>query len=514
MMPAPIKGLRSVAFQTVHILGRTSLVLTRSAHAANVLLGRFRVRGEVRSRRGFGRRGAIRRITTHVGTNRGVTLMSSTNAPTVSSPKFVLIHRYMHRNMRIRYLPKTATFIPTLITSKLPGRGFYFRNFLPRGGKERAHLGRLSARCHAVVFCRSPFQLIGALARLTRFFKGSHPISMSHRVSGVRRRAMHNALRRIVTRFAIGRPGNRVIVMLTNLGSGGSGRAKARIWHGGEGGVGGMLVTAAVYATVLTSYKRGSTRCGGLGTRGSSLEVRGAGDGTRVSRVLKALGSMRTSVRSVHSTRGCLGVRRRGKSLGGDGHRRVGRGVRLVDRALGGGGRRVDRLRRGLGGDKVRSSTLEGAVDHLSSRLSRGTGVVIALRRSLTGGGIHVRRLSRVITSLGRSIRSLSAAATTRSRGLRRRSGRLRATCCYFNATGRLGSRGVLSNNNLFTGSGMLRDNFGGSCFVSVSVHRIGRVPLFTNGTGLGSGRPRNSCRFIGSRSNGVALGVASRGTF
>lgn len=214
IMPAPMKGLRSVAFHTVHILGRTSLVLTRSAHASNVLLGRFRVGGTVRSRRGFGRRGAIRNVIGHVGTNRAITLVSSTKAPNVSSPKFLVIHRYIGDNVRIRYLPKTATFMPTLITSKLPSRHFYFRKFLPRGGKEIAHLASLRRRGQAVVFCRSPCHLIGALARFTRFFNTREPISMYHRVSGVRRRDIQNALARIVTRFARGRPQNRVMVML------------------------------------------------------------------------------------------------------------------------------------------------------------------------------------------------------------------------------------------------------------------------------------------------------------
>lgn len=219
MMPAPMKGLRSVAFQTVGILGRISLVLTRSAHASNVLLGRFRVGGTVRSRRGFGRRGAIRDIIGEVGTNRAITLVSSTKAPKVSSPKFLIIHRYMHGNVRMRYLPKTATFIPTLMTSKLPGRGFYFRKFLPRGGKQRAQLGTLTRRRHAVIFCRSPRQLLGALARFTRCFKTRHRMAISHRVSGLRRRAIHNDLTRLVRRFATARPQNRVIVMLTKVSS-------------------------------------------------------------------------------------------------------------------------------------------------------------------------------------------------------------------------------------------------------------------------------------------------------
>lgn len=194
-------------------------MLTRSAHASNVLLGRFRVGGIVRSRRGFGRRGAIRDIIGEVGKKRAMTLVSSTNAPNVSSPNFLIIERYIHGNVRIRYLPKTATFIPTLITSKLPGRGFYFRNFLPRGGKEVAHLGTLTKRHHAVIFCRSPRELMGTLTRFARRFNTKHRTSISQRVSGIRRRAIHKALARLVRRFATGRPHNRVIVMMTKVSS-------------------------------------------------------------------------------------------------------------------------------------------------------------------------------------------------------------------------------------------------------------------------------------------------------
>lgn len=225
-----MKGLRSVAFQTVQVLGRISLVLTRSAHASKVLLGRFRVGGTVRSRRGFGRRGAIRDIIGEVGTNRAITLVSSTNAPNVSSPKFLMMHRYIHGDVRMRYLPNTATFIPTLITSKLPGRGFYFRNFLPRGGKHVAGLGSLMRRHHAVMFCRSPRHLLGALARFTRCFNPRHRTDISQRVSGIRRRAIQNGLARLVRRFARASPHNRVMVMVTKVSS----------WVASFGGHGGM----------------------------------------------------------------------------------------------------------------------------------------------------------------------------------------------------------------------------------------------------------------------------------
>ncbi len=200
-------------------------MLTRSAHAANVLLGRFRVGGTVLSCRGFGRRRAITNIIGHLLTNRAMTIISSTKAPNVSSPNFLITHRTMGTNTRIVYLPNTATFIPTLITSKLPYSHFYFRKFLPIGGNHTAHLTTLISRPHALVFCRSPRHIIGALTRFVRIFKTRHRISIYHRVSGVRRRDIHNALRRIRTRFIRRRPHNRFIVILTNTRRGGGGGA-------------------------------------------------------------------------------------------------------------------------------------------------------------------------------------------------------------------------------------------------------------------------------------------------
>lgn len=237
-MPAPMNGVRSVAVQTVQILGRTSVILTRSAQASDILLGRFSVGGQLITRRGFGRRNASTNVMRQLGTNRAVTLVDSTKAPNVDSPNFCLTHRTTGTNVAIRALPKPATYVPTVISSKLPYSEFYFRKFVPRGGNERACLRSLGSRIHAVVFCRSPCEMIGALRRFTRIFKRSERIDYYHRVSGLRRRDIHKDLTRMVTRFRRARPHNRFIVILTNGSPGLLGRRLGRGQHRRHGGGG------------------------------------------------------------------------------------------------------------------------------------------------------------------------------------------------------------------------------------------------------------------------------------
>lgn len=235
VIPAPVNGLSSVALHTIGILHSISFVLTRSAQAASFLLGRLNVRGGLCSRRGFGRRTAIGVITRSVTTKHGTTLISSTNAPNVSSPNFLLIQAYIRTKVRIRALPNTATLVPTLIRDKFPYSQFYFRNFLPRGGNQTGRLRSLTTRRHAVVFCRSPCHIIGYLRRFTRIFKPRHEISISHRLAGGFRRAIHNAITRILRRFHAASPGKRFIVILTKgPGPGQRATTSRRRWVGSD----------------------------------------------------------------------------------------------------------------------------------------------------------------------------------------------------------------------------------------------------------------------------------------
>lgn len=199
LIPAPVNGLSSVAFQTIGALTTISLVTSRSAQRARVLLGRFRVSA---GRVDFRRRGARRqvpRLVRLLGRNGSVTRYDSTNVPSVSSPNQRLITTTITTNLRIITLPNTGTKVATLVTSNLGPRPFCFCNFLDHGRRRRVtRLAPLGRRRRAVVFCRTPRQLTGALDSVTRIFKLSHGTILTERLAGHCRRFYHKSLRRLV----------------------------------------------------------------------------------------------------------------------------------------------------------------------------------------------------------------------------------------------------------------------------------------------------------------------------
>lgn len=214
-MTAPVKGLRSVAFHTVEALGRMSLVTTRSAEGDVGLLGRFRVRAPVADCRrcgGFsGNHGLIRGLRRKLS----VTIVASTNAPKVSSPKRRLIGVYCRAKVQMASIPKPTTYIATLAVSKLPAEEFTFRTFLPAsGGRQRRILGRVTTRAEAVMVCRTPRHLMGALGLLSRHLK-SQGMAIYERLAGERRATFRSALRKTMTCCRTGSPGKRYIVMVT-----------------------------------------------------------------------------------------------------------------------------------------------------------------------------------------------------------------------------------------------------------------------------------------------------------
>lgn len=198
-------------------LGRISLVTTRSAEGSVQLLGRFRVGAPVADCRRCGGVSGTCRLITGVHRNGGVTLVASTKAPNVSSPKRSVIHVYCRRKVPIASLPNTTTYVATLAVSKLPAHQFTFRTFLPgSGGRRRTILRRLGARAHAVVVCRTPRRLIHALRRLSSALNKSHELAVYQRLAGQRRRGLRVALTSDLSCCRIGRPHKRCILVVTN----------------------------------------------------------------------------------------------------------------------------------------------------------------------------------------------------------------------------------------------------------------------------------------------------------
>lgn len=185
VMPAPVNGLTSVARHTLRMLRTISLVTTRSAHRANLLLRRFKVGTQLFTLRSRGRRRGTRALLTGLRRKRGVTLISSTKAPLVGSPNCRLIHAYHRTKVHIIPLPKPYTTVATLDTTNLPSSHFYCRNFLPTGsGNHHSTLGTVRTRPHALVFCRSARHLLSDLRSVITMLNRSHCIILTHRLAG------------------------------------------------------------------------------------------------------------------------------------------------------------------------------------------------------------------------------------------------------------------------------------------------------------------------------------------
>lgn len=181
---------------------------------------------------------------------------------------------------------------------------------------------------------------------------------------------------------------------------------------------------------MVTSYSDFSNNDGGrLGTRGSSLLVRLARHGTRLSRVVNAFGSVSRKFHRVGTTRDHISLRHNTitrNSLGTG--RRVTSSVRFVHGRVRRGGRRVTGLRSVLGGDGGGSIRLGETMRSLARRLITGARHVRRLRTRLTSGGVHVRRLSTTIANLSDRGRRLATRGRTGTGAITRRSGTLGAT--------------------------------------------------------------------------------------
>lgn len=216
MYTAPVKGLRSVALQMLEALQRISLVTTRSAHGDVGLLGRFSVGAPVADCRRCGGVSGNRILIRGLLTNAGVTLVASTNAPNVSSPKRRLTTVYCRTKVRIASLPNPTTYVATLALSNLRAEHFTFRTFLPTsGGRQGAVLRRLSYRAEAVVLCRTPRELMQALNRLERTLNG-HQVALYERLAGGRRATFQAAVSSLVSFCGSRGPLNRYILIVRN----------------------------------------------------------------------------------------------------------------------------------------------------------------------------------------------------------------------------------------------------------------------------------------------------------
>lgn len=211
-----MKGLRSVALQMLQALGRISLVTTRSAEGDVGLLGRFSVGAPVADCRRCGGVSGTCILVDGVRRKRGVTLVASTKAPKVSSPKRRLTTVYCRTKVRMASLPKPTTYVATLALSKLPAEEFTFRTFLPTsGGREGLVLRRLGGRAEAVVLCRTPRELMEALRRLGRALKG-HEVALYERLAGECRATFRAAVRRLVLCCRARGPLKRYILIVRN----------------------------------------------------------------------------------------------------------------------------------------------------------------------------------------------------------------------------------------------------------------------------------------------------------
>jgi 16S rRNA (cytidine1402-2'-O)-methyltransferase len=209
VIPTPIGNLEDVTLRALRCLREADLVVCEDTRRTGRLLKHYDIQKDLLAYHEHNEERLAPELAERARTQR-VALVSDAGTPLVSDPGYRLVSTCIQAGVDVEVLPGPSAPITALVASGLPADTVVFLGFLPRRGKQRAHLlARISNERSTFVLFDSPHRLGKTLGELP----AESPVAVCRELTKLHEEVFRGTAEEAARHFSEGVRGEVVLVV-------------------------------------------------------------------------------------------------------------------------------------------------------------------------------------------------------------------------------------------------------------------------------------------------------------
>jgi 16S rRNA (cytidine1402-2'-O)-methyltransferase len=219
VVPTPIGNLEDITLRALRALREADLIACEDTRRTGRLLAHHGIKNDLVAYHEHNEARLAPELAERARDQK-VALVSDAGMPLVSDPGYRLVSACIEAGVDVEVLPGPSAPITALVASGLPSDTVVFLGFLPRRGKERAHLlARLSEERSTFVLFESPHRLARTLEELPPHM----PVAVCRELTKLHEEVFRGTAEEAARRFSRGVKGEVVLVVRGGAAAGGAG---------------------------------------------------------------------------------------------------------------------------------------------------------------------------------------------------------------------------------------------------------------------------------------------------
>src|ERR671917_1863532 len=209
VVPTPIGNLEDITLRALRALREADLIACEDTRRTGRLLSHHGIKNDLIAYHEHNEERLAPELAERARTQR-VALVSDAGTPLVSDPGYRLVSTCIQAGVDVEVLPGPSAPITALVASGLPADTVVFLGFLPRRGKQRAHLlARISNERSTFVLFESPHRLGKTLGELP----AESPVAVCRELTKLHEEVFRGTDAEAAEHFAGGARGEIVLVV-------------------------------------------------------------------------------------------------------------------------------------------------------------------------------------------------------------------------------------------------------------------------------------------------------------
>jgi 16S rRNA (cytidine1402-2'-O)-methyltransferase len=218
VVPTPIGNLEDITLRALRALREADLIACEDSRRTGRLLAHHGIKNDLVAYHEHNETRLAPELTERARDQK-VALVSDAGMPLVSDPGYRLVSACIEAGIAVEVLPGPSAPITALVASGLPSDMVVFLGFLPRRGKERAHLiARISEERSTFVLFESPHRLGRTLEELPPHT----PVAVCRELTKLHEEVFRGTAEEAARRFSRGVKGEVVLVVRGGAAAGGA----------------------------------------------------------------------------------------------------------------------------------------------------------------------------------------------------------------------------------------------------------------------------------------------------
>ncbi len=181
IVPTPIGNLGDITLRALEVLKNSDVIYAEDTRKTLTLLNHFNISKPLKSFHKDNEFNTLNSILNDIENNE-ISLVSDAGTPCISDPGHVLVQELVKRNISFEVLPGATAFVPALIYSGFPTKGFMFVGFLNhKKSKRKEELKYYKNINGTLIFYESVHRIKKTLKEMLEYF--DTPFSVSRELT-------------------------------------------------------------------------------------------------------------------------------------------------------------------------------------------------------------------------------------------------------------------------------------------------------------------------------------------